>query len=49
MNENPLFVGEYHQAFENSNLLTDFGYTEGYKKTDAAKKAGRSLIFFLNL
>ena len=30
--ENPLFLGEYHQAFKNSNFLADFGYTEGYKK-----------------
>ena len=38
--ENPLFVGEYHQAFKNSNFYADFGYTEGYKKTSETKKAG---------
>ena len=32
VSENPLFVGEYHQAFKNSNLITEFGFTEGYKK-----------------
>ena len=29
--ENPIFLGEYNQAFKNSNFLIDFGYTEGYK------------------
>ena len=29
--EHPLFLGEYRQAFKNSNLVADFGYTEGYK------------------
>ncbi len=38
--ENPLFIGEYHQAFRNSNFYADFGYTEGYKKTSLTKKAG---------
>ena len=38
--QHPLFIGEYNQAFKNSNFLTDFGYTEGYKKTSANKKAG---------
>ena len=37
--ENPLFVGEYHQALKDSFLMADFGYTEGYKKTSATKKA----------
>ena len=46
VNENPLFVGEYHQAFKNSNFLTDFGYTEGYKKTSRTKKAGEKSHFF---
>ena len=49
INENPLFVGEYNQAFKNSNLLTDFGYTEGYKKTDSQKKPETNLTFFFNL
>ena len=44
--ENPLFLGEYHQAFKNSNFLTDFGYTKGYKKTSITKKAGEKSHFF---
>ena len=44
--ENPLFIGEYHQAFKNSNLLADFGYTEGYKKTSSTKKIGEKSHFF---
>ena len=46
VNENPLFIGEYHQAFANSNFLTDFGYTEGYKNTSRTKKAGEKSHFF---
>ena len=30
-NEHPLFLGEYRQVYEYSNLLSDFGYTAGYK------------------
>ena len=26
--ENPLFLGEYQQAFKNSQLITDFGFTD---------------------
>ena len=44
--ENPIFMGEYHQAFKNSFLMTDFGFTEGYKKTSATKKAGQKSHFF---
>ncbi len=46
VSENPLFLGEYHQAFKNSYLLTDFGYTKGYKKTSSSKKAGEKSHFF---
>ena len=46
VSENPLFLGEYHQAFKNSNLLTDFGYTQGYKKTSTSKKSGEKSHFF---
>ena len=35
--EHPLFLGEYRQVFENSNLILDFGFTEGYKKTEGKK------------
>ena len=44
--ENPLFLGEYRQAFQNSNLILDFGYTEGYKKTTEKKKSGEKHHFF---
>ena len=44
--ENPLFLGEYRQAFKNSNLIFDFGYTEGYKKTTNVKKEGDKNHFF---
>ncbi len=45
--ENPLFLGEYRQAFKNSNLVSDFGYTEGYKRTSVTKKSGDKSHFFL--
>ncbi len=44
--ENPLFLGEYRQAFKKSNLILDFGYTEGYKKTSDTKKPGDKSHFF---
>ena len=44
--ENPLFLGGYHQAFKNSDLIIDFGYTEGYKKTSTKKKKGEKSHFF---
>ena len=47
--ENPLVIGEYHQAFKDSNLLTEFGYTEGYKKTSATKKSGDKSHFFFKI
>ena len=46
VDENPLLLGEYHQAFMNSNFLADFGFTEGYKKTTSTKKAGEKSHFF---
>ena len=46
LRENPLFMGSYHQAFKNSFLMTDFGYTPGYKKTSLKKKAGEKSHFF---
>ena len=45
-NENPLFMGEYHQAFENSSLLADFGYTKGYENVTGKKQAGDKSHFF---
>ncbi len=44
--ENPLFLGEYNQAFKSSNFLADFGYTDGYKKTTSKKKAGNKSHLF---
>ncbi len=44
--ENPLFLGEYHQVFKNSNFLADFGYTEGYKKSNSKKKLGAKSHLF---
>ncbi len=44
--ENPIFLGEYHQAFKSSNWIADFGYTEGYKKTTSKKKSGDKSHFF---
>ena len=46
VDENPLLLGEYHQAFMNSNFLADFGFTEGYKETTTTKKAGEKSHFF---
>ena len=44
--EHPLFLGEYRHAFKNSNLIMDFGFTEGYKKTSFTKLAGSKSHFF---
>ena len=46
VSENPLIIGEYHQAFKNSNFLADFGYTEGFKKTSSKKRPGNKSHFF---
>ncbi len=45
-NEKPLFIGEYHQAFRNSNFIAEVGFTEGYKETTATKTAGGKSHFF---
>ena len=44
--EHPLFLGEYRQALNNSNLIFDFGYTDGYKKTSDIKTGGPKNHFF---
>ena len=44
--EHPLFVGDYRQAFKNSNLNLNIGYTDGYNNTSATKKAGNKSHFF---
>ena len=46
VNEHPLFIGEYHQAFKNSSLIADFGLTEGYNETSATKTDGTKSHFF---
>ncbi len=46
IDENPLFTGEYHQAFQNSNFIADFGFTEGYNNTSATKTEGAKSHFF---
>lgn len=46
VDENPLIMGEYRQAFENSNLIFDLGYTKGYKKTTNKKRGGEKSHFF---
>ena len=45
-NENPLLLAEYRQDFGNSFLITDFGYTQGYKKTSNKKTGGGRTHFF---
>ncbi len=44
--EHPLFLGEYRQAFEKSNLIVNAGFTEGYKNTSATKTSGNKSHFF---
>jgi LPS-assembly protein len=43
----PLVLAEYRQAFKDSNLILDLGYTEGLKKTDAKKNVGQRSHGFL--
>ncbi len=47
--EHPLFLGEYRQAFLETNLIMDMGYTEGYKNTSDTKKSGSKSHFFSKL
>ena len=44
--ENPLFKGEYRHAFKNSNLIFDFGFTEGYRQTSNFKTKRQKNHFF---
>ena len=48
VSEHPLILGEYRQAFLNSDLVLDFGYSGGYKKTSSKKKKGDKSHFFSN-
>ena len=45
--ENPLLLAEYRQDFRNSFLITDIGYSKGYKKTSGTKTSGSRNHFFL--
>ena len=46
VDENPLFLGEYRQAFMNGFLTLDTGFTQGYKNNSITKKEGtRNHIF----
>ena len=48
VDEHPLVLGEYRQAFLNSNLILDFGYTGGYKENSTNKQtSGDKSHFFL--
>ena len=47
--EHHLFLGEYRQAFLNSDLTLDFGYTGGYKKESSNKKKGDKSHFFFKI
>ena len=42
VNQHPLTIGQYHQAFKNTNFLMDFGYTKGLKDKKKLKKTGSS-------
>lgn len=44
--EHPLFLGEYRQALKQSDLILDFGFTEGYKDSNKAKTSGNKLHLF---
>ena len=48
VDENPLFLGEYAQAFKNASLISDFGYTKGFKKSSNKKIKGDNSHFFAN-
>ena len=49
VDEYPLFLGEYEQAFKSASLITDFGYTKGYKRIVIKKRKVTTLIFLQNL
>ena len=47
IDENPLFMGEYHQAFMKSSLMLDL--VTGDIKTNTTKKPGKKSHFFQSL
>ena len=44
--ENPLLMGEYRQAYDSAKLILDFGFTEGYKKNSTTKTSRAKSHFF---
>jgi len=47
--ENPLFLNEYRQAFNNGLLILDTSFTEGFKKTSTTKLDGSRNHIYANL
>ena len=47
MEHHPLILSEYRQAFKDSSLVVDLGYTEGLKKSDTKKNTGERSHGFL--
>lgn len=47
--ENPLFLTEYRQAFENGFLILDSSYNQGYNNTSTTKSSGSRNHLFANL
>jgi len=47
--ENPLFLNEYRQVFQNGFLTLDSSYTSGYKNTSKIKTDGSRNHFFADL
>ena len=41
---NILYFLKYRQAFKKSDLITNFGFTEGYKNTSETKNAAQSFF-----
>ena len=49
IDQHPLIVGEFHQAFKNTNFLIDFGYTKGLKDKKKLKQTGDSDHLFTKI
>lgn len=46
LNENPVILTEYRQDFEDSYLIVDTSFSQGYKNTSTKKKGGSRSHFF---
>ena len=44
LDENPLFLGEYHQVFKSSSFFSRFWLYKRIQKTNVAKRAGANSI-----